>query len=890
MKDSWKKRIIGLLLAVFILLDTSGVNYVYAQVELKEDSVEQSGESEEGNQEERQAQEKSNAKGNVQAAEQDVPNVKIYKEWEYFVDEVNCVHITSYQDVMATSLQVPVRIGKRPVTAIEEGAFQNLNVLKEINISMYVTDIGEKIFSNTNVIINAYHGTYALNYAIAHGINYSNLSEYDFVSDVIDMTEIIPMNYSFVDMTDIRMNLLEAGQLKENSVLYLPPSDYLPNGDAFKVLHIEETTDYQVILRCERAIGGDAVNSLHIENEKLIPDWENAVYYYDTNADGEYEEYSYEEIQPYMEISGSASEKFSKTFKDDSELTAKNEFVTGKIKAGYNIAFGITATANIDMEIGLSDLSVENFDIGIEETAEGNVYLEGSCSAEVPIAEIPLTSIGIATAYAELSLQCSAEGKISYQIKYNAKQGLKYNPVSQKIKPYSKFSKDGSSAGTVNAECGLQLEVGVNVIFLGDVVKADAGIGISASYKQSSKHKECTDISVGLYAKISASTDFSGVPGKLAKNLSITLTILDKKYPLSNEHYEKVNGQIQYVSHCKYLSHEVDFYTGKSFTVSPQFSDNNEKIIKPEITESQCAGDTLLGWNTGEGTNYWDFDKNVVTADMTLFAVWASETNSKKTVTYKAEGNPDFYERYVPGVHIEEPSAPKRMNYIFQGWYIDENFARKFDFANSVMPGQDITLYGKWKFISGYNPWDLKIPLINEDSFEYQIIKDEVTITKCIKVTYGVTIPEQIEGYPVVEIANGVFQGKSAITNIKIPDSVKRLGNSCFSNCSKLKKVEGGNGLEKVGDNCFYQCVVLNEINIAGTVTQIGKKAFYGCNALKEISLPNNLTEVPDGCFGKCMGLNSVQLSNSIEIIGESAFYNCSSLQNIIFPKSLKTI
>ena len=62
------------------------------------------------------------------------------------MDEVNCVHITSYQDVMATSLQVPVRIGKRLVTAIEERAFQNLNVLKEINISMYVTKIGEKIF------------------------------------------------------------------------------------------------------------------------------------------------------------------------------------------------------------------------------------------------------------------------------------------------------------------------------------------------------------------------------------------------------------------------------------------------------------------------------------------------------------------------------------------------------------------------------------------------------------------------------------------------------------------------------------------------------------------------------------------------------------------------
>lgn len=418
MKISWKKRIIGLLLAVFMLFDTSGVKNVYAQAELKEDSIEQPGETEKGKQEERQAQEEPNVGESVQEVEQDAPNVEIYKEWEYFVDEKNCVHITSYHDVMATNLQVPVRIGKKPVTAIEEGAFQNLNVLEKINISMYVTDIGENIFSNANVTINAYHGTYALEYAVTHNINYINLSEYDFASGVIDMTEIIPMNYSFVDMTDIRMNLLEAGQLKEGSVFYLPPSDYLPNGDAFRVLHIEETTDSQVILRCERAIGSEAVNSLHIENERLLPDWENAVYYYDTNADGEYEEYSYEEIQPYMEISGSASEKFSKTFKDDFELTAKNEFVTGKIKAGYNITFGITATANIDMEIGLTDISVENFDIGIEETAEGNVYLEGSCSAEVPIAEIPLTSIGVATAYAELSLQCSAEGKISYQIKY----------------------------------------------------------------------------------------------------------------------------------------------------------------------------------------------------------------------------------------------------------------------------------------------------------------------------------------------------------------------------------------------------------------------------------------------------------------------------------------
>jgi len=63
----------------------------------------------------------------------------------------------------------------------------------------------------------------------------------------------------------------------------------------------------------------------------------------------------------------------------------------------------------------------------------------------------------------------------------------------------------------------------------------------------------------------------------------------------------------------------VDFYTGKSFTVSPQFPDNNEKVVRPEITESQCAGDTLLGWNTGEGTAYWDFDKNVYAIHGNLF-------------------------------------------------------------------------------------------------------------------------------------------------------------------------------------------------------------------------------------------------------------------------------
>lgn len=41
------------------------------------------------------------------------------------------------------------------------------------------------------------------------------------------------------------------------------------------------------------------------------------------------------------------------------------------------------------------------------------------------------------------------------------------------------------------------------------------------------------------------------------------------------------------------------------------------------------------------------------------------------------------------------PSDPEKENYIFEGWYTDETFAKKYDFAKAVT--EDLTLYAKYK-------------------------------------------------------------------------------------------------------------------------------------------------------------------------------------------------
>lgn len=112
------------------------------------------------------------------------------------------------------------------------------------------------------------------------------------------------------------------------------------------------------------------------------------------------------------------------------------------------------------------------------------------------------------------------------------------------------------------------------------------------------------------------------------------------------------------------------------------------------------------------------------------------------------------------------------------------------------------------------------------------IVKDgKVTITAYLGADENVTVPQTINGKPVIAI-----------------------GDSAFRNCAGIKTVSIPEGVVSIESNVFSNCVNLEKISLAESVTTIGEKAFFGCNVLNRVELTRSITSIGDYAFGYLYG------------------------------------
>lgn len=127
-----------------------------------------------------------------------------------------------------------------------------------------------------------------------------------------------------------------------------------------------------------------------------------------------------------------------------------------------------------------------------------------------------------------------------------------------------------------------------------------------------------------------------------------------------------------------------------------------EKVASPE--ENVREGYTFKGWYvstefTSDGE--WSFIGYTVTEDMMLYAYWMPNAYS---ITYKEIGGAAFSsdnDSILPTEHTYDTQTnlpiPTKDNYIFIGWYLDDNGASS-PITSLTAKGytSDITLYAKW--------------------------------------------------------------------------------------------------------------------------------------------------------------------------------------------------
>ncbi|MCK7488541.1 MAG: InlB B-repeat-containing protein [Bacillus subtilis] len=109
-------------------------------------------------------------------------------------------------------------------------------------------------------------------------------------------------------------------------------------------------------------------------------------------------------------------------------------------------------------------------------------------------------------------------------------------------------------------------------------------------------------------------------------------------------------------------------------------------------TEPLKTGHSFDGWySDAELTLSYSFD-TMPLEGITLYAKW---TINDYTISFDENGGStveDITEPY--GTSLLEPSDPSRTGYLFDGWYVSEDWITIYVFA--TMPAENITLYAKW--------------------------------------------------------------------------------------------------------------------------------------------------------------------------------------------------
>ncbi len=141
-----------------------------------------------------------------------------------------------------------------------------------------------------------------------------------------------------------------------------------------------------------------------------------------------------------------------------------------------------------------------------------------------------------------------------------------------------------------------------------------------------------------------------------------------------------------------------------------------------------------------------------------------------------------------------------------------------------------------------------------------------------------IIVPDTYLGLPVIQISDYAFAFESDITEIRLPDSIVKIGKGAFDICTALVTVNIPDGITIIDNFTFAECASLSELEIPDSVTSIGASAFYGCTSLSKLNVPNAVTKIGESAFCGCKALTSLEIPSAIELIEISAFDDCTSL------------
>ena len=197
---------------------------------------------------------------------------------------------------------------------------------------------------------------------------------------------------------------------------------------------------------------------------------------------------------------------------------------------------------------------------------------------------------------------------------------------------------------------------------------------------------------------------------------------------------------------------------------------------------------------------------------------------------------------------------------------------------------------------------------------EYRKTESGIEIVKMHGRCAEVRIPAEIDGMPVVAVAERTFAVKEelpaaepqeeldaeiifvteapaetaegqALRRLFLPDSVETIGAYAFHGCSALERVSLPAALQEVSLRMFDGCGSLTQVTLPAGLKNIGDYAFYGCGNLKKLHLPETVVRIGKYAFYNCRKMEEINIPLATTDLNMGMFLNCDALQYMTFGR-----
>ena len=185
------------------------------------------------------------------------------------------------------------------------------------------------------------------------------------------------------------------------------------------------------------------------------------------------------------------------------------------------------------------------------------------------------------------------------------------------------------------------------------------------------------------------------------------------------------------------------------------------------------------------------------------------------------------------------------------------------------------------------------------DARDFYFIVDNMKKLTSIDLTNVQVVPCSMlyqrywqDGFAADEVPVGAFAGMG-MTSVKLPSTLKSIGEAAFTGCHKLSNVVWPTALDSIGDYAFAGCTSLASVTLPASVRVVGKGAFMRCSSLRHLGVKSGsqLDRLEATALLDCPKLTTVSLGPNTQVIGERALAGTAITQlDLTANKKLTTI